>query len=497
MKRIINILVLFIIPYCLFSQNISFPKIDRHPGPRSCSEYPVITKVPSYSSEVLNPFQVSLLCQDLSSFDLSDRYNDLIFSVFNSATVWPGSDKMPKEFDPEKIMEMGVNPGLGIRQLHKNGITGKNIGIAIIDQPLLVDHIEYKDRLRLYEEIGIEKDNTFAEMHGPAVASIAVGKTLGVTPGADLYYIACYPGEYTNDGFIYNYKNCALAINRIIEINKQLQQDKKIRVISISLGLNPDEKGYTEIISSINEASESGIVVITANTFVTNNMPFVGLGRDPNKDPDDYRSYEQGILWSPEFYFNYNQFCLKSNLLMLPMDSRTIADFTGFNVYSFGRIGGISWSVPYLAGVYVLACQQKNDITPQQFWNDALKTGDSVEIVKDSKSYMLKKIINPQKLISLYSKTGLQSLNKENITIENMLNPVSLELKFKVNSLAFISLNFELYDISGHLMYKNVKRVSKGNNVISMPIRTLTNGLYLVRVCNSAGITLKSFKIIK
>lgn len=34
----------------------------------------------------------------------------------------------------------------------ENGI---GIGIAIIDQSLLTDHVEYKDRLRLYEEIGL------------------------------------------------------------------------------------------------------------------------------------------------------------------------------------------------------------------------------------------------------------------------------------------------------------------------------------------------------
>ena len=28
-----------------------------------------------------------------------------------------------------------------------------------------------------------------AQMHGPAVSSIAVGKTVGVAPEADLYYI--------------------------------------------------------------------------------------------------------------------------------------------------------------------------------------------------------------------------------------------------------------------------------------------------------------------
>jgi hypothetical protein len=43
---------------------------------------------------------------------------------------------MPQDFDWERIMELGKNPGLGIRKLHTQGITGRGIGIAIIDQTL-------------------------------------------------------------------------------------------------------------------------------------------------------------------------------------------------------------------------------------------------------------------------------------------------------------------------------------------------------------------------
>lgn len=78
-------------------------------------------------------------------------------------------------------MELGKNPGLEIRELHKLGITGKGIGIGVIDQALLVDHVEYKEQLKLYEEIHSIDEN--AVMHGPADgASIAVGKSVGVAP---------------------------------------------------------------------------------------------------------------------------------------------------------------------------------------------------------------------------------------------------------------------------------------------------------------------------
>jgi hypothetical protein len=89
---------------------------------------------------------------DLSKLDLRNSINDLLYASFDDRTVWPVPNRMPSDFDSKRIMELGKNPGLGVHSLHKRGITGRGVGIAILDQPLLVDHQEYGDRLRLYEE---------------------------------------------------------------------------------------------------------------------------------------------------------------------------------------------------------------------------------------------------------------------------------------------------------------------------------------------------------
>ena len=44
------------------------------------------------------------------------------------------------------------------------------------------------------------------------------------------------------------------------------------------------------------------------------------------------------------------------------MDSRCTASPTGINDYVYYREGGMSWTVPYLAGLYALACQVNPDI---------------------------------------------------------------------------------------------------------------------------------------
>jgi hypothetical protein len=39
-------------------------------------------------------------------------------------------------------MELGKDPGLNVRALHEQGITGERIGIGVIDMALLTDHSE-------------------------------------------------------------------------------------------------------------------------------------------------------------------------------------------------------------------------------------------------------------------------------------------------------------------------------------------------------------------
>lgn len=174
---------------------------------------------------------MDLRSKDISDLDLSNRLNDLMYSHFDSKTKWPSS--LPKEFNSQNIMKTGKNPGLNLKKLQQEGVTGKDVSIAIIDQTLLTGHEEYKDRLKFYEEIhDEEKEPT---IHGAAVSSIAVGKTVGVAPEADLYYIAESSGKTIllgsiNDKYYYDFTYLAKSIDRILEVNKTLPNKKKIRV---------------------------------------------------------------------------------------------------------------------------------------------------------------------------------------------------------------------------------------------------------------------------
>ncbi len=374
--------------------------LAEHPSPLNFDRGR-ITVLPVFDPNSDKPLQVDLRSTDISGIDVGGKFEDLSYADFDDKTIWPLD--LPEGFSPKRILEMGKNPGLGIRQLQAQGITGKGIGLAIIDQPLLVDHREYSGHLKSYEEIHVAGND--ALMHGPAVASIAVGKSVGIAPEADLYYIAEMHGYNSREGFQWDFSYLAQSVERILDINSHLSHEKKIRVISISVGWTPDRKGYKKMIAVVEKAKQAGVFIVSSSiqSSYGPKFSFNGLGRSPNADPEQSASYSPGLFWAkdmPEIAKKENI----GNTLLVPMDSRCTASPTGPGDYVFYRVGGWSWSIPYIAGLYVLACQVDRDMTPDLFWKTALDTAEPVIFERDSHPYNVGKIVNPIKLISVLSK---------------------------------------------------------------------------------------------
>ena len=364
-------------------------KIQRSPEVADYTDvFEEITALPHRNSN--ETFEIDIRSSDISADDVMDRYEDLLYTTFDSKTKWP--EALPEGFDPENVMELYKDPGLNVRELHKKGVTGKGVGIAIIDQTLLVDHVEYKDNLKFYEEYD-EFENYDAGMHGAGVASIAVGKTVGVAPEADLYYIAGPFGETINGEFVLDCTLIAKYIDRILEINEDLPTDRKIRVISISRGWMSAEKGYSEIMAAVKRANEKGVFVISSSLSDTNGYNFQGLSKIPLADSNDFNSYVPGSWWKHQV-----KFIGKNSYVMAPMDFRCTASPTGPEDYVVYAQGGWSWTIPYLAGVYALACQVNPEITYDEFWKVAIKSGIIIKL-KDYNNIDFGKIINPVKLI--------------------------------------------------------------------------------------------------
>ena len=57
------------------------------------------------------------------------------------------------------------------------------------------------------------------------------------------------------------------------------------------------------------------------------------------------------------------------------------------------------WTVPWVAGMYALACQVKPDVTPEEFWKAARATGRKTNIGIDGKPREFGLIVDPAALI--------------------------------------------------------------------------------------------------
>jgi hypothetical protein len=86
-------------------------------------------------------------------------------------------------------------------------------------------------------------------------------------------------------------------------------------------------------------------------------------------------------------------------MLLIPMEARTTASPTGRDDYVFFGAAGMSWTVPYLAGMYALAIQVKPDITPEEFLSAAIQTGKTIQIQHEGKEFPFGIILDPRALI--------------------------------------------------------------------------------------------------
>jgi len=264
---------------------------------------------------------------------------------FNGSTRWPGSSGQVAQ----AVMEAGKNPGLGIRSLHEQGITGAGVNVAIIDQNLLQDHPEYRGKIVEYIDIGTNMPADASSMHGPAVASLLVGETTGTAPGARLYYVAA--PSWTADAQYY-----AEALEWIIARNEQLPEGQKIRVVSVSAAPSGPGTPFTKNNAAWDQAYEramaEGILVLDC----TETYGIVSACYYDLADPENAARCIPG--WPGR---GYN---LIPGEIHAPSSRRTSAEEYSPGVYSYQYTGegGLSWAIPYVAGVLALGWQIQPDL---------------------------------------------------------------------------------------------------------------------------------------
>ena len=296
---------------------------------------------------------------------------------FNESTTWSRKDKDLAE----DIMELGKNPGLGIRELHDEGITGKGVNVAIIDQNLILDHPEFQGKIVKYHDVGTKTSPHEGSMHGPAVTSLLVGETIGTAPDANVYYAAA--PSWTGDAQYY-----ADALDWILAENQKLPHGQKIRVVSVSAAPSGKGSAFTKNNESWNaaykRAMDADILVLDATREHRLTAPcYCDL-----HDPDNLKTCTPGWPEGKEYEFREDQ-------IHIPAARRTTAEEykEGNFSYQYDGQGGVSWTMPYLAGVLAMGWQVNSDLTTEELLDMLFASA----YVTEGNS----KVIHPQAFIDL------------------------------------------------------------------------------------------------
>ena len=300
-----------------------------------------------------------------------DEYNRLYLDTysFNDRTVLVGA-----EDETAALLEAGRDPGLGVRFLQARGITGQGVKIAIIDQSLLTDHPEISGVIAAYCETGIDSGLNEGTLHGPAVASILAGQTVGVAPGVQVYYMAT-PGAADS-------RPLADALRHILEINETLPEGEKIRAVSVSAA--PGDRDLFENAgiafaddvkaADVRAACErKGLLVLTAQgaaagsaRLTLSTSTFDLTRRDSPAACKTGLPNDSGMLAARK-----SPFCLG-----LPCAYRTVAEeyVPGQCGYRYDAVGGLSWGIPYCVGVMALGWQVAPALTNEEMLQTLLDT---------------------------------------------------------------------------------------------------------------------------
>lgn len=288
--------------------------------------------------------------KDMSKLNLSGR-NKLIQTLnFNLKTIWPPPDKMPKGNEPNKVLSDAMNPGLGVRDLHKRSITGKGVRVAIIDQFMYPEHPEFTGKIADFHNLSGRTNN--GSMHGPSVTSLLVGNKCGTAPEAIVFYAAARDGCYETD-----YVD---ALDWIIEQNRKLSSTEKIRAVSVSAAPGkagtPSNDAQKKWAKAVAAAEGEGILVLDC----TNEHGFVGSCWYDANDPENIAKCTPGFpgLMRPT----------RPECILVPTSPRTTAEEYNKGDFSYqycGR-GGLSWAIPYCAGVLAMGWQVNPELSSEQ-----------------------------------------------------------------------------------------------------------------------------------
>lgn len=376
------------------------------------------------SESHLLEYSFSLCGQDVSQIEMSHLSKENFLKLsFDENTKF--SLEQIEKFNPRKILEESKEFGISLNKLHKAGIDGTGVKVAIIDTEFDTNNTEFCD---INDNNRVTYNNTYLSnvkdidrFHGKAVTSLLAGKECGIAPNVQINYFAISDRYEDTD------------VIEILEYIKANNMD--IDVVSMSSYIKNPNKAK-EILSML---KDNKCEFIDSGTFWKN----FSYGEKKNEDiilDSELQSYLSDI----DKLSSNQQQIIKNlpNSILIPNSGRTHLQM-GNNCYMYSGVGSASWSIPEVSGLFALARQMDPLIDYEEFVQISTKTatinGDGYKVINPEgiireidRTNMEKRNENPSQYDSIYKKSSqlISDLDKQYIEPNKFLS----ELKSNVNN---------------------------------------------------------------
>lgn len=297
---------------------------------------------------------------DLSDKDLSSVSLEVLSRVaFSSTTIWPTQSKLPKGFNPQSILKYTSTTSDSVIKLHNQGIDGKGITIAVIDNRFQGEnHIEFENSKLIKATLKSAHLGDY-HFHMEDVLAKLCGKNLGIAPKSKVLYYEVADEE-----------DCSFdVLNALKDIKTRILQGEEIRIVSFSYSLTNEESPFEfekECLAIVEELRNLKCEVIDSTRFGENffccGTTFLNI--EDKIDGYTTASFSKGKPYEDKVKDKINILC----------SGRTIPEFCSNTGYKYESIDCFSWTIPQCVGYYALCLQINPILDFEEFVNQCLKS---------------------------------------------------------------------------------------------------------------------------
>lgn len=284
---------------------------------------------------------------DLSKKRFAGEFSDEVIRQVNYSTFTRFPLNHPFKFNSEYYK---TTPDVDI--VHRSGLNGENINIAVIDNGFTNIPTEIEGKIKnYYESYGYRGDH----FHGEIVLSYLVGKNIGVVQNANVSFYDVNPDYFENHPELVNGDPKALygklIYDRLLEIYNKNLNGENIQIVNISSGYAKSANMESEFAFIKDKLKETGCYVIDSDEF---SKYFTSVNTDLNNNTYYFSDWQKDNI---DFH---------SSKIMVP-SSEMVPLWGSNNDYMYHGNTSFSWSIPKVTGMFALALQVNPKLTFDEF----------------------------------------------------------------------------------------------------------------------------------